>query len=1335
VRSGGQAMEFRILGPLEVVVGGRPLGLGGAKQRALLAILILHANQVVSADRLIDLLWGEEAPQTAANTLQVYISQLRKAIEPARRRRGPAEVLVRRPPGYVLQVGPDRIDAERFGQLVSRGQRELAAGRNETAAEALREGLDLWRGPALADFSYEPFAQNEITRLEELRMSALEDRIEADLALGRHASFIGELDALVAQYPLREGLRGNLMLALYRSGRQAEALQVYQDTRRALDEELGIDPSLSLQELEKGILMQDASLNLPSPPVAAPEGTEARCAECDAPVTSEGDLCENCAQRAAAEPLVVRKTVTILSCEMSLHSGGGELDPEALQPATARLGEGARSIVERHGATCATSFEDHVIALFGVPVLHEDDALRAVSAAMAMRGALGELAAELEPSWGLELEVRIGINTGDVIADAAAPPGTLPAGEAVNRAVRLGHASAPGDILLSQRTRHLTEDAVEVEEVDPGELTGVKWRPVFRLLSARPGAAGRRRRLDAPMVGRDFERAQLDHAYERATREQSCHLFTVLGPAGVGKSRLAVEVLADVQDRALILTGRCLPYGEGVTLSAVSEMVRGAASIDPRAPASDALERIAALLGGLRDRDRIIERLGQICGLAEGLGTVEETFWAVRKLFESLAGRRPVVAVFDDLHWAEPTLLDLIEHIADWLRGAPVLLVALARPELLEQRPSWAGGKLNASSTLLEPLSERECHQIVGNLLGQDPPDPEVSARIAAAAEGNPLYVEEMTRMLVDDGHLRLQDGRWVVATDLSTITIPPTIQALISARLDRLGPDERQVIDRAAIVGRMFSRRALLELSPDALRPRLGLHLETLMRKELIRPDRAEIEEDEAFRFRHMLIRDAAYAEMAKEQRADLHERLAAWLEAEGGEAAREETRGYHLERAVGYRRELRPADPSNDALGRRASTLLASAGHKAFSGGDLTAAANLLERSARLLPATDVGRLELMLDLSGCLMEIGALGAAEDTVARVADAAAALPDARLSARASMQLWELRSSSQNLAGWKEEALRDADQAVVVFQRLGDELGLAKALQLKAMIHQVDYEFARADAALEEALVHVRGADSQHEEVKINHAYTRSALFGPVHVAEALRRLQDFKDRFEGNRLVEADCLRNMAALVAMRGEFGTARELLAGSREILRDLGATLMSSTSLVPGMVELLAGDAAAAESCFRASYAALQRAGERSMRATAAAYVARALYAQGRYDEAERFTVTSEELAPPDDHAARVEWSSTRAKTLALSGRHEEAQSLASEAVALAARTDDVEARAHALLDRAEVLRLGERLDEAADHVRSAVELLEGKGNLVSAARARALLDGLSVASAR
>ncbi|MFN2489643.1 MAG: BTAD domain-containing putative transcriptional regulator [Actinomycetota bacterium] len=1270
---GGTDMDLRILGPLEAEEHGRPLPLGGAKQRALFAILLLHRNQAVSADRLIDLLWADEPPETAANTIQVYVSGLRKALEPGREPGAPSSVVVRRGPGYALELDPDALDADRFEHLVERARREDA----ERAAATLRDALMLWRGPALVDFAYEPFAQAEISRLEELRMIALEERVEAELSLGHHLLLAGELEALVAEHPLREGLRAQLMLALYRAGRQAEALNVYAETRQVLDEELGIDPSVRLQQLEQKILLQDASL----------EPAERRAPP-------------------AARRAVVRKTVSVLCCELDAD---GELDPEAREALTDRVHDLARSTLERHGAVVERTLGDQVLGVFGVPTVHEDDALRAARAAVEIRDAFPTLRSELRDE--VDPMASFGIATGEVVTGDDA---TLPRGEVVTAANQLAHAAASAEILMDEGT-HDRVGRVALTEPTTTDVGLRRSSGSFRLVGAVLPATEDARSLSAAMVGRRGELIQLSQAYERALKERGCHLFTVLGAAGVGKSRLLAEFLRMLGERAHVLTGRCPPYGEGVALLPARDIVKRAAGLDGHG-AEEARAAIESLLEGQRDASHVAARVAELAGYAEPTGSLEEMFWGMRKLLESLARRRPVVVVLDDVHWAEPTLLDLVEHIAEWSRGVPLLLVCSARVEFLESRSSWGGGKVNTSSILLEPLSDRESLLLLRNLLDESSSSPDIDRRIVEAAEGNPLFVEEMARMLIDEGRLRREQGRWVPASDLSRVRIPPTIQALLEARLDRLGANERLLLQNAAVIGKTFTCELVTDLCEHELAADLRSLLMDLVRKELIRPDHADARE-EAFRFRHILIRDVAYQQVSKQRRAELHETLANQLE--GRADATPEVIAHHLERAFSYIRELRGVDARAGSLGARAAELLSSAARSAFAHGDLSRAIGMFERALDLLSERDRQRPHISLALSAALVDAGELKRAE---ASLRDVVAASDDELVLARAGMQLWEIRSASENLAGWKDAALRDATGAMDVFRAAGDELGMAKAMYLQASVLQYDYRFAHADAALEEALEHVRRAGDEQEEIKINLVYARSALFGPMHVDEALMRHHDFLERFRGNRKVEADCFRGMAMLEAMRGQFARARGLLTRARDVLSDLGLSLSAATSLAPGIVEMLAGDAVAAERAFRSSYEGLERAGERNIRANAAAYLARALYELGRHDEAYELTRISEELSPEDDFATMIEWASTRAKLLARRGLPEDADRLSNEVVGLASDTDELETRANALMDRAEVLRLIDRVNDAAPCLHDALQLYARKGDAASAERA-------------
>jgi AAA ATPase domain/Adenylate and Guanylate cyclase catalytic domain len=618
------------------------------------------------------------------------------------------------------------------------------------------------------------------------------------------------------------------------------------------------------------------------------------------------------------------------------------------------------------------------MAVFGIPQLHEDDALRAVRAAWEMRDALSTLNERLRAELGVTIETRTGVNTGEVVASDAAEGQALVTGDAVNVAARLEQAAAPGEILIGPGTHRLVRDAVAAEPTDPLNLKG-KSEPLraYRLFSVTPEAEGAARRLDAPMVGRDDDLDLLRRALDRAVRERTCHLMTVLGAAGVGKSRLVEEFFKQLGDEAAILRGRCLPYGDGITFWAVIEALREAAGVTDQDDPSSAREKVGVLVQDEEQGSRIAERVAQVLGLVANHAVPEETFWALRKLFESIGRTHPLVLVFDDIHWAEPTFLDLIEHIADWSRETPILLLCLARHELLDVRPAWGGGKMNATTISLEPLSEQESEQLVQNLLGQAKLPAQAAARIAEAAEGNPLFVEEMVELLIDDGLLQRDDGRWIPTRDLSSLSVPPTIQALLGARLGRLASEERQVIERASVIGRTFYRGAVTELAPETLRQDVARQLLALVRRELIRPQPSEFVGDETYRFRHILIRDSAYEALPKGTRADLHERFAAWLEHTAGERVREyeEILAFHLEQAYRYRTELGLAPERLGDVAIRAGRLLASAGRRAEARGDQRGAAKLLSRAVALLPTEDPERVGLLAPLARSLNDLGEL------------------------------------------------------------------------------------------------------------------------------------------------------------------------------------------------------------------------------------------------------------------------------------------------------------------------------------------------------------------------
>jgi class 3 adenylate cyclase/tetratricopeptide (TPR) repeat protein len=1014
----------------------------------------------------------------------------------------------------------------------------------------------------------------------------------------------------------------------------------------------------------------------------------------------------------------VRKTVTLVFTDVASSTELGErLDAESLRKVMSRYFEAMREAIEHHEGTVEKFIGDAVMAVFGVPTLHEDDALRAVRAADEMRTALGALNEELDREWGVRVETRTGVNTGEVVVGDPGSDQGLVLGDAVNVAARLEQVAGAGEILIGADTHRLVRDAVEAEAMEPLLLKGKREAvPAFRLLAVKPGAPGYTRRLDSPMVGRDGERILLWQAFERAVRDRTCHLFTILGVAGVGKSRLAGELTTASSERATILGGRCLPYGEGITYWPVVEMVRQAAGITEQDTFEAVRARIRDVLAGEADAPLVADRLAPLFGAAGGATGTEEASWAVRRFLESVAATRPVVVVFDDIHWGEPIFLDLVEYVAEWSREAPILLVCLARPELLDARSEWGGGKLNATSIHLEPLSEDEAAVLASNLLGLAELPGEARTVIARAGEGNPLYVEEMVAMLVEDGLLRREDDRWMATNDLSSVRLPPTIQALLAARLERLGPEERAVVERAAVEGKVFHRAAVEALTPARDRPEVDERLQLLVRKELIRPTQSELAGLDAFAFRHLLIRDAAYQATSKTLRADLHAVFADWLLETAGPRAREyeEIAGYHLEQAFRYRRALGALDETSTALGRRAAERLGGAGRRAFARGDVPAAANLLDRAIGLLPEGDPVRRELTFHLAVALADRGEFARASALVAEVIEAAVRDEDQRLEWRARVEQAVIRIDSEATGHVVEEARRTAARAIEVLTAMDDAAGLARAWWLKGAVGWME---ARADAAeegLERAVEYARVAGDSRAEVE-GLVYLASAQsWAPLPASLGIERAREVVARSGGHPKVEGLSLVAQGQLEAMRGNTKAGRDLMTRGRTMLRELGLeVLWAATSHAAGAVEMYAGDPEAAERQWRQGYDALGRMGEKAYRSTSAAFLAHALARQGRYEEAEPLAVTSEAAADPHDIASQLQWRSVRALVEAHAGNMSEALRLADDAVLLGEPTSYVDTLAETLVIRAEIRRLAGMPGEAADDLRRAIDLAEHK----------------------
>ncbi len=1024
-----------------------------------------------------------------------------------------------------------------------------------------------------------------------------------------------------------------------------------------------------------------------------------------------------------------RKTVTIVFCDVVGSTPiGDDRDPEAIRRLMTRFFDEMRVVLERHGGTVEKYIGDAVMAVFGIPTLHEDDALRAVRAAVDMRSALMPMNADFERTAGVSIITRTGVNTGEVsVSGSAVEPAVM--GDAVNVAARLQQAATPGDILLGHDTYQLVRDFVTVDDAASLVLKG-KREPVtaHRLLELTHGIAELPRRAETRLVGRAEELRTVHRAFERTVRERSCLLMTVVGAAGAGKSRLAREAVKSIGDAAVAVAGRCLPYGDGITFWPMADVVRQLAGIEVDDPLQTARSKLDALLIGAEDAVLLADRVAAATGLADAAAGMQETFWAIRRLLESVGRDRPLVLIFDDLQWAEPAFLDLLDYVQRSCRGAPILVLCLARNDLLEERPDWAAEQPNAILHL-SPLTDQEMSSLIDDLLRGHDLQGDVRDRITEVCGGNPLFVEEMLQMLRDDEELeesRAPATRW--SPGVAELTVPPTIYALVGARLDRLSVEERAVIRAASVIGKLFWWGAVLDLVPADIRQDVGPILQRLVRRELIAPDRSALVGEDAFRFHHLLIQEAAYRETPKEVRADLHARFATWLERVAGDriGESEEILAYHQEQAARYLLELGRSDAETESQIDRASKSLALVGRKAFlARGDMSAAANLLGRAHEVLPPGDQRRLAIVPELGLALTEIGEMTRAEQLLTDAVDRATASGDRGLEAHARIVLLLLKLSTDP-EHRLEEALQVLEDAIPVLEEMGDDLGLARAYRLRGDVHWTRSVYAEADRAFEQAMVHARRAGASWEEAECLRQYAGSGLYGPAPVAEVVKRCDRIIELAKGNPTAEAGAIRSLGVLNAMQGRIDEGRELVRESARILEDLGQKMRAVfVSEAAAFIETLAGDHAAAERVLRVGYEEVSQL-DVGFQSTAAALVAHPICAQGRLDEADEFCRIAKEIGAEDDLATQVLWRSAKAKVLAARGELRSAAELAREAVAIAERTDDINMHADALMDLGTVLSAAGATDEHDEAVRRARELYVRKGNVVSAALAERLV---------
>jgi DNA-binding SARP family transcriptional activator len=901
--------RFLILGPLQVVREGQDIPVRRGKLRALLAMLLLASNRTVPVDRLVNGLWPDDPPDTAVKTLQTYVSHLRTLLEPGR---GPGtwgELLVTEHTGYRLRVDPGTVDARRFERLVEQAD-GLTVPDPAAAREMLGEALRLWRGPALADFTDAPFAEVEISRLEELRLAALEQRLAADLALGRHELVVAELRELVRHYPLRETLWEHLLVALYRGGQQAQALRAYQDARRILGEQLGLAPGPALERTQQRILRQDPTLSAPVriPPIAL---TVAEAPDRAAVGTPDRTAAAGAATE-VVEPAehTERRRATVLHADLTSVA------------ATASIVEALRREVNRYGGTVTAADTSALVAVFGAPVGHEDDPERAVRAGAAIRervrGLHGGAAAA---------GARIGVDTGEVDVGPGAG-GYFMSGQAANTAAAIVAHATPGQVLVGPATYEATRRGLRCQAVaDPDEVrdlwlvVGVPEKPSSRPLST------------TPLVGRKAELRLLDAVWTRACETTAPHLVTITGAAGIGKSRLVRELvdrLAD--DGATVLRSRCLPYGDAV-FGPLATLVRQVAGVTENDSIGTVRWRMREWLETHlpdRERGRIDEYLITVLSL---LGDIAEkrtsTIALLGRFIEVVAAERPTVLVLDDAHWAHAETLDAIETLAARVRSVALMTVVIGRPELFSGRADWGAGVPSHTSLTVEALSAEQSYELACLLVDPAADDAHEVPVIEAAAGGNPLFVEELAAWIAE-GH--------DVAADL-----PATVRGVIGARLDTLPPAERRVVVDAAAVGHTFWPGALVHLgSADAEElPELLDSLE--MRGIMVRRPESSIGDDLGLAFRHDLIAEVAYDLIPPDARPRRHLSIAEYLEGKGARGPAPAALAHHW-------KEAGDVD--------RAVTCLEEAGDLANTGWERDRAVALYQQAMDLVADTDRAR-----------------------------------------------------------------------------------------------------------------------------------------------------------------------------------------------------------------------------------------------------------------------------------------------------------------------------------------------------------------------------------------
>ncbi len=1055
------------------------------------------------------------------------------------------------------------------------------------------------------------------------------------------------------------------------------------------------------------------------------------CAACGGDLPAAAAFCPTCGRpvkRATTPSETVRRTVTAVFCDLSGSTALGETrDPELMRTVVTRYFEAVSAVMEQHGGTVEKFIGDAVMSVFGIPELHEDDALRAVRAAAGARDAVAQLNEQLEREHGLRIAVRHGVETGEVVIGDGSR-GTVATGDAVNVAARLEQAAAPGEILVGPGTWRLVRDMAHAEAVGPlsmhGKQDGV---PAWRLLDVENEQRSSRAMAGTPLIGRTRELSLLRQTFDRCIEERACHVVTLLGNAGVGKTRLLSELLAALPDDVLVLRGRCLSYGDAVGLWPVREILRSAAGLKGGEEEQESRPRIARLIADDADPTVLGDRLAALADLAGTLPSREEANWAMRRFFELVGRSSPLIVVIDDVHWADPVLLDLVDHLADWVRDTPLLLVCVSRPELLDTRPMWGGGRVNATSLLLSPLHPAAAAELVQAIAGSTELAPDVEQRLCAAVAGVPLYAEHLFAMLVERDQVALRDGVWSWTRPTDVLETPPSIAAILAARLDRLDTGQRAVVESASVVGEVFYRGAVGELTAALASDEVDAALGALIRRDLVRTEPSDIAGEEALRFTHVLVRDAAYTAMSKSRRSELHLRLARWLEKRSDAASVVGPFvGHHLAQAVMLRDALGPRDAITRDLADEAVGVLQRAA-RGVGATDPAAGAALLDRAAAVsedqslvarLRLRQVALLRMDRNLPAC--------AAAWRAARVA--AQEVGDARL---IRMVTFEGTMLSSQLPTVEADTLTDDEIDIALDQAREDRDDEMLLAALRCNIDRLNQRglWAGMPELADEAAAAADRLGEAAIQTDFRMTVAAGCVFGPMPASQGLARLTrllgdpELTQRDQRARLTMAQ-----VPLLAMLDREDEARQVTAQARLVNDELHLGPDFLAFMVGYGLQIL-GDAAAAEGDVRRATDALARIGEVGWRSTLLPMLGELRLAQGDEAEARESAEIAREISPPDDTESQARWRSLLAVLEARAGRLDTALQLADDAIEWVHRGDQTDSTADRHRDRAEVRRAAGLLSEARADLEEAVRLYLEKGNIPSRRRAQAMLDAL------